>query len=138
MVFNDFILTLQLDPSIFNPFAASSDNQKSSDYPEEEGDNYTLADDIPVSPPCYSKPKNEIVASKPVLHPSVDIIAEEVDEVQKCQSCLYRQRSLDPYDSSSAYICTFDGSELSCHRKDTQDCIHYKEAIPVDDEDDPI
>lgn len=138
MVFNDFILSLELDPAIFNPFAASPEVQKTSDYPEEEGDPYTLVDDIPIYPSCYSKSKNEIVVSKPVTHPSVDVISEEVDEVQKCQSCIHRQRSLDPYDSSSAYICTIDGSKLPCRRKDVDDCIDYEESIPLDDEDDPV
>ena len=67
-----------------------------------------------------------------MIHPeqavSIDVITEESERIQKCLPCAYRQRSLDPYDSSDSYVCAVDSSPISSHRQDSDNCIDFEEA----------
>ena len=138
MVYNNFILSFQLDPVMFNPFTVSSDVQTDSDYSEEEGDAYILADDIPSSQIYSTVSETQTVQVRQESNAPVDIIADEVPEHQKCYYCSHRQRSLDPYDSSDSYVCSVDGSPISCHRQDDGACFHFEEAITEAEDDDSI
>jgi len=138
MVFNNFILSFQLDPSIFNPFTESSKIDNGSDCPEEEGDPYILAEDLPgyLLKPASHKSHEVIIDHERAVF--LDVITEENEKVQKCQRCTYRQRSLDPYDSSDSYICTVDGSPISSGRQDIEECLDFEEAIQSPEDDDSI
>ena len=138
MVFNNFILSFQLDPSVFNPFTVSSEIYNGSDCPEEEGDPYILAEDIPgyLLKPASHKRQDIIIDHERAVF--LDVITEENEKVQKCQRCTYRQRSLDPYDSSDSYICTVDGSPITSGRQDIEECLDFEEAIQSPEDDDSI
>ena len=140
MVYNNFILSFQLDPSIFNPFSDSSETDTDSGRPEEEGDPYILAEDIPgyLLKPASHKSQEVIIYPEQTI--PIDIITEEAEEreAQKCQHCAYRQRALDPYDSSDSYICTVDGSPITSGRQDIEECLDFEEAIQAPEDDDSI
>ena len=138
MVFNNFILSFQLDPSVFNPFTDSPKTCTDSDRPEEEDDPYILAEDIPgyLLKPASHKRQDIIIDHERAVF--LDVIPEENEKVQKCQRCIYRQRSLDPYDSSDSYICTVDGSPITSGRQDIEECLDFEEAIQPPEDDDSI
>jgi len=137
MVYNNFILSFQLDPSIFNPFSDSSETDTDSGRPEE-GDTYILAEDIPgyLLKPASHKSQEVIIYPEQAI--PIDITLDEDREAQKCQHCAYRQRSLDPYDSSDSYICTVDGSPITSGRQDIEECLDFEEAIQPPEDDDSI
>jgi len=138
MVYNDFILSLQLDPAIFNPFTVFLNVQMDSDYSGEEGDAYILADDIPSSQIYSTVSEVQIVQVRQESNALVDIITDEASENQKCYYCSHRQRSLDPYDSSDSYVCSVDGSPINCHYQDDDACFNFEEAITEAEDDDSI
>jgi len=138
MVFNNFISSFQLDQSVFNPFVDTLETGTASDYPEEEGDSYILAEDIPDHWSKSVTQKEQKVIISPEEAISQDVIMEEDENVQKCQLCAYRQRSLDPYDSSDSYICTVDGSQITSGRQDVYDCCYFEEATQTSEDDDSI
>ena len=138
MVYNNFILSFQLDPSIFNPFTVSSETDTDSDRPEEEDDPYILAEDIPGYLLKPSSHKSQEVIIYPEQAIPTGITLDEDRESQKCQRCSYRQRSLDPYDSSDSYICTVDGSPITSCRQDIEECLDFEEAIQSSEDDDSI
>jgi len=137
MVYNNFILSFQLDPSIFNPFSVSSETDTDSGRPEE-GDPYILAEDIPGYLLKQASHKSQEVIIYPEREVFLDVIPEENEKVQKCQRCSYRQRSLDPYDSSDSYICTVDGSPITSGRQDIEECLDFEEATQSSEDDDSI
>ena len=138
MVYNNFILSFQLDPVMFNPFTVSSDVQTDSDYSEEEGDAYILADDIPSSRIYSTVSETQTVQVRQESNAPVDTIADEVPENQKCYYCSHRQRSLDPYDSSDTYVYSVDGSPINSHYQDNDACFHFEEAVTEAEDDDFI
>lgn len=137
MVFNNFILSFQLDPSVFNPFTDSSETGTDSDRPEE-GDPYILAEDIPgyLLKPASHKSQEVVIYREQTIPTGIPL--DEEREAQKCQRCIYRQRSLDPYDSSDSYICTVDGSPITSGRQDIEECLDFEEAIQSSEDDDSI
>jgi len=138
MVYDNFILSLQLEPVMFNPFTASSDVQADSDSSEEEGDAYILADDIDSSQIHSAISEVQTVQVKSESNAPVDTLTDEVSENQKCYYCSHRQRSLDPYDSSDTYVCSVDGSPINCHYQDDDACFHFEEAVTEAEDDDFI
>jgi len=138
MVYNNFILSFQLDPSIFDPFTVSSETDTDSDRPEEEGDPYILAEDIPGYLLKPASHKSQEVVIHPEQTIPIDIAMEEDREAQKCQRCTYRQRSLDPYDSSGSYICAVDGSPITSGWQDIEECLDFEEATQSSEDDDSI
>ena len=138
MIFNNFISSFQLDPSIFNPFTESSETDDGSECPEKEGDSYILAEDIPgyLLKPANHKSQEVIIYPEQAIHTGTTL--DEDREAQKCQHCAYRQRSLDPYDSSDSYICTVDGSPITSGRQDIEECLDFEEAIQPPEDDDSI
>ena len=79
MVYNNFILSFQLDPSIFNPFSVSSETDTDSGRPEE-GDPYILAEDIPGYLLKSAIYKSQEVIIYPEQTIPIDIITEEAEE----------------------------------------------------------
>lgn len=140
MVYNNFILSFQLDPSVFNPFTDSPETSTDSDRPEEEGDPYILAEDIPgyLLKPASHKSQEVVIYPEQTIPIDIIIKEEEEREAQKCQRCSYRQRSLDPYDSSDSYICTVDGSPIAPGRQDIEECLDFEEATQSSEDDDSI
>lgn len=119
MVFNDFILSLQLDPVIFNPFF----DKNNYSYGDDEGDPYILGDD-------YEYPKTEFKTSPDYevkLSSEIDSTDDDQSEGEnisnQCYECTYCQQSSDPYDSSDSYICTRDGDQIR-HDNTVKDICH--------------
>jgi len=138
MVYNNFILSFQLDPSIFNPFTDSPETDKCSDRPEEEGDPYILAEEISgyLLKPASHKSQDIVIYPEQTIPTGITL--DEDREAQKCQHCAYRQRSLDPYDSSDSYICSVDGSPITSGRQDIVECLDFEEASQSSEDDDSI
>lgn len=138
MVYNNFILSFQLDPSFFNPFTDSPEADKCSDRPEEEGDPYILAEDIPgyLLKPASHKSQDIVIYPEQTIPTGITL--DEDREAQKCQRCSYRQRSIDPYDSSDSYICTVDGSPITSGRQDIEECLDFEEDTQSSEDDDSI
>ena len=123
MVFNDFILSLQLDPAIFNPFDDRNDASRSDD--NDEGDAYILDHDY-ASPPTEFKtsPDYEVKSSSDVDNSSDDR-PEEDRGPNPCYQCIYCQQSSDPYDSSDSYICTRDNCYIKEKKTSTAVCYYF-------------
>jgi hypothetical protein len=110
MVFNNFILSLQLDQNVFNPFIDKINDSYLNE--DGEGDSYILADD-------YESPKTEFKTSPDYevkLFSEIDNPDDNQSEgdgmLNPCYECIYCQQSSAPYDGSDSYICTRDGDPI--------------------------
>lgn len=129
MVFNDLILSLQLDPAIFNPFDDRNNASRSDD--NDEGDPYILDHDY-VSPPTEFKtsPDYEVKLSSDADNSSADQPEEDRSSSQ-CYQCIYYQQSSDPYDSSDSYICTRDNFYINEKNTSTDGCYYFSKKEDI-------
>ena len=117
MIFLDFLMSLHLDPVIFNPFNTTyKDCVPLFEYDGPEGDDYELAESVPMP---TSVKLAQAPASDGVTHPSV-IVPNETEESipdvflnsNSCNTCLNCKLSDDILDGSSCKICSVTGEYI--------------------------
>jgi hypothetical protein len=134
MVYNNFILSFQLDPSMFNPFIDT--NKVYIECINDEGDAYILATDDEVSPPSFmTSPEND-EKSTPDTHFSEDDNSEPNDVTRICYRCQFCMQSGELSEGSDAYVCSRDGETLSSKQESRFQCFSFSERSDDSDEGD--
>jgi len=133
MVYNNFILSFQLDPVVFNPFVDT--NKVYIEYPnDDEGDAYILAidDEVPHSS-FKTSPKNEENPT-PESTCSEDDNSEPTDVTRICYRCRFCIQSGELSEGSDSYVCSRDGETLSSKRESRSKCFSFSERDNDSDE----
>ena len=133
MVYDDFILSLQLDPVIFNPFIDR--NNISSSSQDDEGDCYEFDDGF-VSPPTEFKtsPDYEVKLSSETEDSSEEEpVIEEINQ-NKCHKCIYCQQSSDLCEGSNSYLCSKDGDLITSKSFLEYDCQYFSKNSTEDED----
>jgi len=131
MVFNNFILSLQLDPAVFNPFKGNDPDVVTplgnDDVPE--GDYYVLAisdsDDNLIKSTNYQT--REDVSSPSIIIPTEtkSSVPDIFTEKNSCNTCLNCQFSDDISDGSSCKICSVTEEYISDPDATAEHCDDY-------------
>ena len=127
MVFNDFILSLQLDPRIFNPFDGAHADGNYQNYSEEECDNYILEDDFDAQPSNHEIGHRQETNSISYQSCQFQEVQEEPIGSKSCDHCSYCQVSSDAFAGSDDYVCTCDGEPIVFDDRKADRCSNYKE-----------
>jgi len=131
MVFNNFILSLQLDPVMFNPFKSNDPEivipLGNDDVPE--GDYYELAvsddDDNPVKS-TYDQTKEGANTPSKIIQTETKSTAPDIfTERNSCNTCLNCQFSDDISDGSSCRVCSVTGEYISDPDVTAEHCRDY-------------
>ena len=146
MVFNNFILSLQLDPVVFNPFKSNNSDVViplgNDDVPE--GDYYELAvsdDDDNPDKSTYDQTKEDVNEAGEISPTETKSTFPDIfTERNSCTSCLNCQFSDDISDGSSCKICSVTGEYISDPDVTAEDCRDYylKSSEYTDETEDEI
>ncbi len=117
MVFNNFILSLQLDPAILNPFVNNDPDViplGNDDVPE--GDYYELdvsdSDDNPAKS-IYDQTKEDVKATGRIITTKTNSSFHDIfTERNSCNTCSNCQLSDDISDGSSCRMCSVTGEYI--------------------------
>ena len=145
MVYDNFILSLQLDPAIFNPFVNNDPDViplGNEDVPE--GDYYELdvsdSDDNPAKSTYY--PTKEDVKATGIIIPTEtkNSLPDIFTERNSCNTCLNCQFSNDISDGSSCKVCSVTGEYISGPDVTAEHCRDYylKSSEYTDETEDEI
>jgi len=134
MVYNNFILSFQLDPIMFNPFIDT--NKVYIECNNDEGEAYTFVIDDDQSLPSFRTSSENDEKSTPDAHPSEDDNSEFTDTTKMCYQCRFCIQSGELSEGSDAYVCSRDGETLSSKRESHFHCFSFSERSDDSDEGD--
>jgi len=132
MVYNNFILSFQLDPVVFDPFVDT--NKVYIECINDEGDAYILAADDEVSPPSFRTSPEKDDKSTHDIHSPEDDNSEPNDVTRICYRCQFCIQSGELSEGSDAYVCSRDGETLSSKRESRCQCFNFSERSDDSDE----
>jgi hypothetical protein len=119
MNFNNFILSLQLDPTVFNPFKSNDPDVVTplGNDDVSEGDYYELAvsdDDDNSTKSTYDQAKEGVnTLSRTVPTETKSTVLDIFTDRNSCNTCLNCQLSDDISDGSSCRMCSITGEYIS-------------------------
>jgi len=131
MVFNNFILSLQLDPVMFNPFKSNDPDVVTppGNYDVPEGDYYVLAvsdDDDNSIKSTYDQVEEDVSPSSIIIPTETKSSVPDIfTERNSCNTCLNCQFSDDISDGSSCKICSVTGEYISDPDVTAEHCRDY-------------
>jgi len=123
MVYNNFILSFQLDPVIFNPFINT--NKVYIECVNDDGEHYIVVmdDDPPPSNFIASSGNGEKTALD--SNYTEDDYSESVDVTKRCYQCRFCIQSGELSEGSDSYVCSRDGETLSSKRESRTQCFSF-------------
>jgi len=131
MDFNNFILSLQLDPVMFNPFKSNDPDIVTplGNDDVSEGDYYELAvsdDDDNPTKSTYDQTKEDVnPPSRITLTETKSTVPDIFTERNSCNTCLNCQLSDDISDGSSCKMCSVTGEYISDPDVTAERCRDY-------------
>ena len=145
MVYDNFILSLQLDPAIFNPFVNNDPDViplGNEDVPE--GDYYELdvsdSDDNPAKSTYYPTKEDVKATGKIIPTETKSSLPDIFTERNSCNTCLNCQFSNDISEGSSCKMCSVTGEYISDPDVTAEHCRDYylKSSEYTDETEDEI
>jgi len=123
MVYNKFILSFQLDPSMFNPFVDT--NKVYIECANDEGEAYTIVMDDEVTYSSFrTSPENDEKLTTST-HPFEEENSGLTDVTRICYRCRFCRKSGEFSESSDSYVCSRDGETLSSKRESRTQCFSF-------------
>ena len=123
MVYNNFILSFQLDPSIFNPFIDT--NKVCIECVNDEGEHYTVVIDDDQPPSNFRTSSGNGENTAPDSNHTENDYSEFVDVTKRCYQCRFCIQSGELSEGSDSYICSRDGETLSSKRDSRAQCFCF-------------
>lgn len=134
MVYNNFILSFQLDTAMFNPFIDT--NKVCIECVNDEGEHYTVVIDDDQPPSNFKTSSENDGKSPPGVNHSDGDNSESPDVTKRCYQCRFCIQSDELSEGSDSYICAKDGETLSSKRESCTLCFSFSEKNDDHNEED--
>jgi len=134
MVYNNFILSFQLDPVMFNPFIDT--NKVCIECVNDEGEYYTVVIDDDPPPSNFRTSSGDGEKTAPDSNHTENDYSESLDVTKRCYQCRFCIQSGELSEGSDSYVCAKDGETLSSKRESLFQCFSFSGKDDDSDEGD--